>query len=378
MSIQVFTQAGAGRTRRARRLVIAGILFAASVAVISVKLLHGTAESPATGVRGYGSSERFQFHFEPNRLTKDQILEAQRLSESAWENCSKFFGAAPPLVEINLTPNFLAFTGRTWWRGSGSQRHPVIEIRYPDLEYLAVSPRQGIQHEMTHAFDESVTASPLAEGIADWFAGEYGNIKLRPWWGKALRNASLWIDPEALFVTGGLRYSSTPRVAYYAETAVLTQYLVNRYGWHKVRGFAIDLKTAPSISSSVDASAATENNRGPLVRSMVAKWFGVEWPILEADWLATINDDPVPARDGDALIAGIRLYASARVYERDLRKAHPTFDPDGQLRIRQAYLSASRSLEEGDTPTVYSKLGEAERMRDKLLAQTKSSGMERQ
>src|SRR5215472_13034804 len=58
----------------------------------------------------------FKIRFDSRRVTRAQALDAESLFEEARQKCSNLFGLNPPFqIDVDLTPDIVAFSGRTSW-----------------------------------------------------------------------------------------------------------------------------------------------------------------------------------------------------------------------------------------------------------------------
>jgi hypothetical protein len=231
-----------------------------------------------------------------------------------------------------------------------------------------------LTHEIGHWFSGPLAGSGLGEGIADWAAGGFAGVPMQPWWGRALEESGLWIEPEGLFITG--EFPSNPevdaqnRTATYAETALLLRYLTDRFGWEKVRDFATDYNRARGRLDSNDLrrrlrlvprprgreappppAADRRDPRLPpdpnAVRSTFEKQFGQPWSTLATGWQTWYRSEPPPAAPRERLILAYRIYGAIRNYEMWLLQQRPAPATDAQRAVRSAFIQANRHLKEG-------------------------------
>lgn len=335
-------------------------------------------------------TDHFDVRYLPTRLSRELAEEAARLADGGWVHCERLFGGAPPgRVTLDLTPRFVGATGFT---RSGDPRareekdRPLIGVRYTDLDYLGLSGEYVLTHEIGHVFSGEVAGSSLGEGIADWSAGTFSRLPMRPGWGTALRGGGLWIDPDAFFITGDFlsnpEVDSLIRTAQYAETGLLVEYLVHRYGWEKTRAFAdIYGKLRGRLDSNEDRRRQPPTRRGrsgpdvrdprlapdaAQVRACFERTLGNSWESLRADWERRMSADPVPEGEAERLVLAHRIYGSIRNYEMWLVVQRAAPGADAQARVRQAFTEANRALGKGDLPTARTALEEARSMVEQL------------
>jgi hypothetical protein len=271
------------------------------------------------------------------------------------------------------------------------------------LDYLGLTTEFVLTHEIAHVFSGSAYNEPrgagladtsLGEGIADWAAGSFAGLEMRPWWGHALRDAGLWVEPDALFITGdfddaggannshidfmGRRINARDHTARYAQSGLLVQYLVGRFGWRKFRAFAAAYSVQRGVLDSNDGrrkaardqealydrilSRTAKSRRpkfqrpkarkvepdGAVVRAVFQKYLGVPWEQIRAEWEAWLVRDPVPPALGARLVAARRIYAAVREYEASLSRPGQRIPDAQQARIRDAFLRCNRALNRGE------------------------------
>ncbi|MGV3724525.1 MAG: hypothetical protein ACO1SX_26825 [Actinomycetota bacterium] len=317
------------------------------------------------------STEHFDLVYAPDRVTEAEAKEAARISEAAWSRCRVVFGAAPDhRLRIDLTPDFTGATG--FFRPGDPKakepaRHPFIRVRLTELDYLGLSPEYVLTHEIGHWFSGPLAGTSLGEGVADWAAGAYSGVALRPWWGKALKANGLWVDPDAYFVTGefseNAEVDARSRTASYAESALLVRYLVERFGWPKVREFAQAYGEArgPLTSNAsrrgmrLPPAPRRRGGRGPQqpdprqppnARAVEAAFekLGESWPTLRADWERRMEADPVPATAAERLVLGFQTYGAIRNYEMWLMGERTPPGPKVREAVRQSFVKVNELL----------------------------------
>jgi hypothetical protein len=335
------------------------------------------------------STEHFDLVYASDRLSEREAKEAARISESAWARCREQFGAAPDhRLRIDLTPDFTGATG--FFRPGDPKakepsRHPFIGVRLTELDYLGLSAEYVLTHEIAHWFSGPLAGSSLGEGVADWAAGAYSGVTLRPWWGKALRGAGLWVDPDAYFVTGefreGAEVDARSRTASYAESALLVQHLVERFGWPKVRDFAM---AYTDVRGALNSNAARRELRLPagprdrnrarnpqpprdprqppdarMVEATFEKLGGGSWSTLRSDWEKRMEADSVPAAQAERLVLGFQTYGAIRNYEMWLLEQRTPPGAHSRETVRQAFVKVNALLREEQLSAAREALAEA-------------------
>jgi hypothetical protein len=321
-------------------------------------------------------TQHFEVAYDPARVTREEAEEAARHAEAAWERCAALFGTAlKGRLRLDLTPSFAGATGFAKPGDPDARdpaRRPLVGLRYPDLEYLGLTAEYVLAHEVAHLFSGDLAATSLGEGIADWAAGHFSGIPMRPWWGTALREADLWIDPDALFITGDFparpEVDEVIRTAQYVQSGLLVRFLVERFGWADTAKFAEEYgrHRGPLISNE-DRKDLRPPRRRPegnrparersdprlpphaeSVRAVFERRLGQSWERLRDDWLREMERDSPPPGEAERLVLAQRLYGAVRNYEMWLREQKPAPDERSRQRVREAFVAANRALAAGD------------------------------
>ncbi len=329
----------------------------------------------------------FRVEWDPRVLGRERAEAAGRIAEAGWARCERVFGssAAPGArVRLDLTPDFEGATG--FARPANPKKPeepPLIGVRLADLEYLGLSAEYVLTHEIAHLFSGPLAGSALGEGIADWGAGGFNSIPLRPWWGHALKDAGLWIDPDAFFITG--EFPANPQVdaeirtAQYVQSALLVQFLADRFGWERTRAFAEKYSEARGrLISNEDRARLRSPRRGPRaadarrlpdpekVQATFQEAFGRSWDQLRTDWEQSMKENVAPGGQAERLVLGQKLYGAVRNYEMWLIRQRPRPATSLQEAIREAFVAANRSLAAGELESAESGLLRARQMIERL------------
>lgn len=329
-------------------------------------------------------SAHFKLRYNPQRLSAGAAAEAERLAETGWQTCVKRFGYEPEQkITLDLTPLFQGATGFAYPPKQGQE--PFIGVRYGELDYLGIDGEYVLTHEIAHVFSRELAGTALGEGIADWGAGRFSSLPMRQWWGEALRQEGLWIDPEAFFISGD--FPSSPevnaviRTSQYVEAGLLIQFLVDRYGWEKFRGFALDYHKARGrlISSEERARQPDRGSARPpdrdfsrraispdAVRETFAKAFGASWLEIRKEWERGMAAESPKPQERERLALGMRLYGAVRNYEMWLIDQRRVPSSEVQKVVRKAFTEAHLTLREGDLPGARAKYALALVMVDRL------------
>jgi hypothetical protein len=291
-------------------------------------------------------SEHFAFRYDPDRLDARSVAEARDAAERAYVLCQRLFGTEPARVEVDLTPT--RFFGATGYAVPG--RRPRIAVRFPDLDYLGLRGSYVLAHEVAHIFSGRNAGGPLGEGLADFAANDFAEIPLSPWWGGVLRARGLWVDPDALFITGDYPASSELdariRIARYTEPALLVQFLVGRFGMERFLKFLPEYARArPSLASNEEPRdrRARPTDR-EAARASFRAAFGVPWEEIRRRWEESHAAPPASTVVAERMALGQEIYATIRGYELWLTARRVDPGSAEQAAIRRAFVDANRAL----------------------------------
>jgi len=303
---------------------------------------------PAVAMGAAFESAHFRFTYDESRLSRVGADAAARDAERAYDyNQERFPGAGPPEIRCDLTPRFMGATGYA----QPDRRPPVVAVRIPDLDYLGLDEAYVLRHEVAHVFSGRLASGPMGEGLADYIAGSFGDMPLVPWWGSALRDAGLWVAPEALFVTGDYPASAEldarQRVANYTEPALLLQFLTDRFGFERVLDFLPDYGRARRTLESNAIAARRRGFRQPdaaAVRGVFERHFGRDWAELRVDWerqmLATKGTESARRQ----LVVRQETYAAIRNFEMWLLAQRSRVEPERAAAVRRAFTAVNAAL----------------------------------
>lgn len=324
-------------------------------------------------------SAHFKLRYNPDRLSEAAAKEAERLAEAGWQTCVKRFGyELEKKITLDLTPRFLGATGFTF--PQRPNQDPFVGVRYGELDYLGIDGEYVLTHEIAHVFSKELAGTALGEGIADWGAGRFSSLPMRQWWGAALRQEGLWIDPEAFFITG--EFPTSPevnaviRTSQYVEAGLLVQFLVERFGWEKVRAFAGEFHKARGRLISNEERARQpgqrerdQSRRPPApdaVRETFQQAFGVSWQDLRKEWERGMTAESPKPQERERLTLGMRLYGAVRNYEMWLVDQRNAPSREVQEVVKRTFTEANRTLRAGDFPGARAKYVLALAMVDRL------------
>jgi hypothetical protein len=316
------------------------------------------------------TSTHFRYTYNAQQLGRAEAERAAQDAERAYaDNEGWFPGTGPDLIRCDLTPRFFGATGYA----QPDRRPPVVAVRIPDLDYLGLDQTYVLRHEVAHVFSGRLASGPLGEGLADLVAGSFGDLPLSPWWGGALRDAGLWVDPEGLFITGDYSASAEldarQRAAIYTEPALLLQYLSGRYGFERVLAFLPDYSRARRTINSNESASRRRGFRKPdaaAVGRTFEKHFGKSWSDLRADWETRLQADKGPAEDQRRLILRQKTYAAIRTFEMWLLAQRGGAQRERADAIRQAFTRVNASLRAKRLDDAESELRQAQGMVSEL------------
>jgi hypothetical protein len=329
-------------------------------------------DADASGQTAELASEHFEIVYDPQRVSAGQAEEARKVAEQGWEKCERLFGTTPEgKLKLDLSPNFYGATGFARPgdpKARDPNQRPLIGVRYADLEYLGLSGEYVLTHEIAHIFSGKLAGSTLGEGIADWGAGSFSGIPMRPWWGSALKRGGLWLDVDAFFITGEFEASpevdAVIRTAQYAESGLLVQFLVSRFGWDKFQAFAGDYSKARGrLNSNEDRKrirlpqrsqprSEAEDPRlppnAPEVRAAFQRHFGRSWEDLRSEWEQEMAKDVPPPGQAERLAMAHQIYGTIRNYEMWVIEQRPGPGAEARKLVKSAFTEANRALGAGD------------------------------
>jgi hypothetical protein len=294
------------------------------------------------------TSTHFRYTYDESRLSRAGADAAARDAEEAYDyNQRQFPGAGPPEIRCDLTPQFMGATGYA----QPDRRPPVIAVRIPDLEYLGLDEAYVLRHEIAHVFSGRLASGPLGEGLADYIAGSFGDMPLAPWWGSALRDAGLWVEPEALFVTGDYPASAEldarQRVANYTEPALLLQFLTQRFGFERVLDFLPDYGRARHSLESNAMGARRRGYRQPdagAVRTAFDRHFGQSWLVLQGDWERQMGVTKGTDLARRQLMVRQESYAAIRNFEMWVLAQRGRVAPERMAAVRRAFTAVNAAV----------------------------------
>jgi hypothetical protein len=316
------------------------------------------------------SSTHFRFTYDERQLSQEAAERAAHDAEAAFAFNEEWFpGTGPSVIRCDLTPRFFGATGYA----QPDQRPPRVAVRIPDLDYLGMDQAYVLRHEVAHVFSGRLASGPMGEGLADLVAGSFGDLPLAPWWGKALREGSLWVDPDDLFLSGDYSASAEldarQRVAAYLEPALLLRYLTDRYGFERVLEFLPDYGRARRTIASNETAARRRGFRRPDragVERAFETHFGSKWAAIRADWEAGMAASGVPKEEGRRLVIGQKTYAAIRNFEMWLLSQRGGAPREQTQAIRRAFSDVNRSLRGRRLDEAESRLSVAQGMVNEL------------
>lgn len=320
-------------------------------------------------------SEHFTFQYDPDRLEASVVAEAKEVAERAYVLCQRLFGSEPGRIRVDLTPT--RFFGATGYAVPG--REPRIAVRFPDLDYLGLRGSYVLAHEVAHIFSGRHAGGPLGEGLADFAANDFAEIPLAPWWGGVLRARGLWVDPDALFITGDYPASNEldarTRIALYTEPALLVQFLVGQYGMERFLKFLPEYGRArPSlVSNEAPRNPRARRSDPAAARASFQSAFGVSWEEIRRRWEDTFSASPPSTVVAERMVLGQQIYATIRGYEIWLMSHRLPIEARETGAIREAFVAANQALSRARLPEARRHFADARRRIDALRRPTLSA-----
>lgn len=240
---------------------------------------------------------------------------------------NSFAAAAQKLKETPADIYELYLIDRVIGQG-GYASGTMMVVSYLDRAYAGTGLAEVLTHEATHAIDSQFAPRRitfLAEGVAVWATG--GHYKPEP---LTERTAALLEIGQYIPLTDLINnFYPTQHEIGYLQAGGFVTYLIDTYGWEKVKPFYADVSTdgTTSPAQAIDLS--------------LQKHFNITLADLETEWLAHLARlRPTNAQVND-LLTTIRYYNVIRSYQ-------ITYDPTAHFLT--AWLpSARQALEQGFT-----------------------------
>jgi hypothetical protein len=294
------------------------------------------------------SSAHFRYTYDEQQLSRAAAETAAQDAERAYDyNEERFSTTGPAVIECDFTPRFFGATGFA----QPDRRPPRVAVRILDLDYLGLDEAYVLRHEVAHIFSGRLASGPMGEGLADLIAGGSGDLPLSSWWGDALQDAGLWVNPDGLFITGDYPASAEldarQRTASYTEPALLLQYLSDRYGLDRVLRFLPDYSRARRTLDSNETGARRPGFRRPdarAVRNSFERHFGRSWDELRAGWEQRIDAGGGSEADRRRLVLGQKTYGAIRNFEMWLLQHRGRADSARAAEIRRAFTAVNGAL----------------------------------
>jgi hypothetical protein len=203
-------------------------------------------------------------------------------------------------VPLSATPYDVYFMDRVIGQGGYALEDMVVS--YLDRNYAGGQLDELLVHEAVHVIDRVIAPNRitfLAEGLAVWVAGGH------------YQQQNLGQRMAALVEQGGYEpirqvinnFFTYQHELSYLESASLIDYLVNTYGWPRVRDFYANA-TADDGLTLTDAIDANLRDT-----------FGRTLDQVEADWLAYLAALPRDLTAAQNLETTIRYYDTMRRYQ---------------------------------------------------------------
>lgn len=192
--------------------------------------------------------------------------------------------------------------------GQGGYAGNSIVVSYLDRNYAGGGLREVLVHEATHIIDQQIAPRDvtfLREGLAVWVAGGHykpENLDVRA-------AALLQIDAYVPLTQLIDEFYPVQHEIGYLQAAALVNYLVNEYGWERVRDFYshVSIEGYSSSSAAIDAG--------------MQAYFGKTLLQIEQDWLGFLSQQRVDADAVADLRMTIQFYNVMRTYQ---QKYDPT------------------------------------------------------
>lgn len=186
--------------------------------------------------------------------------------------------------------------------GQGGYAMDNMVVSYLDRDYVGGGLEELLVHEAVHLIDRDFAPDKitfLSEGLAVWVAGGH------------YQQQDLGQRMAALLELGGYvpinqlieKFFSVQHEIGYLESASLIGYLVNTYGWQRVREFYSNTSAGDGLTV---IDAVDVNMRAAFGRTLEQ---------IESDWLAYVSSLPRDLNVVEALRTTIRYYDVMRRYQ---------------------------------------------------------------
>ncbi|MCO5186798.1 MAG: hypothetical protein M9928_16945 [Anaerolineae bacterium] len=193
--------------------------------------------------------------------------------------------------------------------GNGGYANTAMVISYPERNYAGGELEQLLVHETVHILDNEHEPDRsfrfLVEGLAVWATG--GHYKLED---LDQRAAALYFETTHYVPLTELveNFYPTQHEIGYLEAGSFFKYLVDTYGWQRVRFFYGDLEPVDNSTIAQTMSASMQTHFGKTLQQ------------LENDWLIHLRNQPRDPNALNDLLLTIQYYDTMRLYQQ-------TYDP---------------------------------------------------
>jgi hypothetical protein len=188
--------------------------------------------------------------------------------------------------------------------GNGGYANTSLVISYPERNYSGGNLYELLVHETIHILDNEFEPTQsfrfLIEGMAVWATG--GHYKTEDLDQLA---AALYFETDRYIPLSELAnnfYPSQHEVGY-LEAGSFFQFLVNTYGWDRVRQFYGDFQHTETSSVAQTMSLTMQRH------------FGKTLQLLENDWLVYLRNQPRSSDSVRDLSLNIQYHETMRLYQ---------------------------------------------------------------
>jgi hypothetical protein len=216
-----------------------------------------------------------------------------------------FRQASAKLKEPLASPYNIYFVDRVL--GQGGYAVNSIVISYLDRDYTGGGLYEVLVHEAVHLLDQQFATGRttfLSEGLAVWVAGGHYHQEDLDQHMAALVELDDYLPIHKVIDNFNIVQHETA----YLEAAGLINYLIETYGWDRVKAFYSDASPADAATQSAAIDLHLKSH------------FGSSLVQVEEDWLAYLKEQP---RD---LNANLNLQKTLRYYD-VMREYQLEYDP---------------------------------------------------
>ena len=234
-------------------------------------------EQAVEGRMDRGYSSRFTVSFDGDRRGKlaDQVLDVLETAYNrVGSDLSHFPTARVPVILYTRTDYRSVTNGPDW---SGGLYDGKIRLPIGGVEDMNEVLRSILFHEYTHVVVHDLTSGNCPVWLNEGLAELQGRRELpHPLTelSRAVKNGT--ILPLSTLESPFTALPARDAALAYQQSYSLVRYIINIYGWHKVKEILVSLGSGKRISTAVAAAMAD---------------YGVDYPALYQEWLTAVKKE---------------------------------------------------------------------------------------